>query len=170
MSPGGSPRLAVFSGVTQGPHQSQPYPASSSTVVAPLMNAHSSPIGLRQNDRMLRSVITGNPLASSKRMVCCISVMAEGPCRVADFSPWSTILASRSRYCESGTRCSYGMYCTTAEPTRWPASGAGADTDDRPGSDPTPAPGRYRYRRVRPATYMSPSAMLTSRPLLLPLI
>ena len=87
MSPGGRPRLAVFSGVAQASHQSQPNARSSSSVVAPLMNAHSSPIGLRQKPAMLRSVMTGKPLARSNRMVCCISVSAGGPCRVGTFSP-----------------------------------------------------------------------------------
>ena len=57
MSPGGRPRLLVFSSVAQASHQSQPNSSNSSSVVAPLMNAHSSPIGLRQKLLMLRSVI-----------------------------------------------------------------------------------------------------------------
>ena len=46
------------------------------------MNAHSSPIGLRQNALRLRSVIMGKPLARSNRMTCCSRVIAAGPWRV----------------------------------------------------------------------------------------
>ena len=53
------PRLLVFSSVAQASHQSQPNSRRSSSVVAPLMNAHSSPIGLRQKLSMLRSTIIG---------------------------------------------------------------------------------------------------------------
>ena len=94
----------VFSGVAQGPHQSQPKSASSARVVAPLMNAHISPMGLRQNDARLRSVITGKPFASSKRIVCCIRVRAAGPCRVGTGIPELRMRSSSCRYCESGSR------------------------------------------------------------------
>ncbi len=106
ISPGASPRFDVFSIVAQSPHQSQPNSFSSSTVVAPLMNAHSSPIGFRQKDSILRSVIIGKPLARSNRMVCCINVNAGGPCRVGVDSPWSRIRASNCPYCRSGDRSS----------------------------------------------------------------
>jgi len=61
MLPGSMPFLIVFSGVAHGPHQSQPNSFSSSSVVAPMMKAHSSPIALAQKDQMSRSVMTGNP-------------------------------------------------------------------------------------------------------------
>ena len=84
--------------MAHGPHQSQPNSASSASVVAPLMNAHSSPMDLRQNDFRLRSVISGKPLARSKRIACCISVSAAGPCRVGTLTPPDTIRSSSSRY------------------------------------------------------------------------
>ena len=81
------PFLSVFSGVAHGPHQSTPNPSNSVSVVAPLMNAHSSPMGLRQNDLMLRSVMTGNPSASGNVIVCCITVSALTPCLVSRLDP-----------------------------------------------------------------------------------
>ena len=57
-----------FSGVAQAPHQSQPNAASSSSVRAPLMNAHSSPIALPTKPRIERSVMTAAPCASGKRI------------------------------------------------------------------------------------------------------
>jgi hypothetical protein len=77
--PGSMPFRRVFSGVAQGPHQSTPNSSNSFSVVAPLMNAHSSPMGLRQNDLMLRSVMAGNPWSSGNAMVCCMTVSALTP-------------------------------------------------------------------------------------------
>src|ERR1700759_3534154 len=62
------PFFSVFSGVAHGPHQSTPNASHSFSVVAPLMNAHNSPMGLGQNDLMLRSVMTGNPLGKGNRL------------------------------------------------------------------------------------------------------
>src|ERR1700761_5133801 len=110
MLPGAMPFFAVFSSVTQGPHQLTPNSSNSGSVVAPLMNAHSSPIGLRQNDLMLRSVITGNPWASGKVMVCCMTVSALTPCRVPVSIPVSRILIRTRRYSVDAGRWSYGRY------------------------------------------------------------
>ena len=68
------------------------------------MNAHSSPIGLRQNALRLRSVITGKPLARSNRMTCCIRVIAAGPWRVGTQEPPDRMRSSSCRYWASGSR------------------------------------------------------------------
>jgi hypothetical protein len=54
--------------VAHGPHQSQPNAASSSSVRAPLMNAHSSPIALPTKPLIDRSVMIAAPCSIGKRM------------------------------------------------------------------------------------------------------
>ncbi len=112
------PFLSVFSGVAQGPHQSTPNSSNSFSVVAPLMNAHSSPIGLRQNDLMLRSVITGNPWASGNVIVCCMTVSALTPCRVSASIPVPRMRSSTRRYSVDGVRWSYGRYSIARQLSR----------------------------------------------------
>ena len=92
------PFFSVFSGVAHGPHQSTPNSSNSFSVVAPLMNAHNSPMGLRQNDLMLRSVMTGNPWASGNVIVCCMTVSALTPCRVSASIPAPRMRSSTRRY------------------------------------------------------------------------
>jgi hypothetical protein len=72
------------------------------------MKAHSSPIGLRQNDLRLRSVIMGKPFARSNRITCCIRVSAAGPCRVGTDVPSVAIRVSSCQYCGSGLRAAGG--------------------------------------------------------------
>ena len=74
------------------------------------MNAHSSPMGLRQNDLMLRSVITGNPWASGNVIVCCMTVSALTPCRVSVSIPAPRMRSSTRRYSVDAGRWSYGRY------------------------------------------------------------
>src|ERR1700722_18084502 len=133
------PFLSVFSGVAQGPHQSTPNRSNSCSVVAPLMNAHSSPMGLCQNDLTLRSVMTGNPSASWNRMVCCMTVSALTPCLVSPSTPAPRMCSRTRRYSVEAGRWSYGRYsigrqlsgavvwrrrCLAARPTGW-AFGSG---------------------------------------------
>src|SRR3984957_18351015 len=108
--PGSMPFLSVFSGVAQGPHQSTPNSSNSFSVVAPLMNAHSSPMGLRQNDLMLRSVMTGNPWARGNVIVCCMTVSALTPCLVSVSIPAPRLRSRTRRYSVDAGRWSYGRY------------------------------------------------------------
>ena len=115
MPPGSMPFFSVFSGVAHGPHQSTPNFSNSSSVVAPLMNAHSSPIGFRQNDLMLRSVITGKPCARGNVMVCCMTVSALTPCRVWVSIPAPRMRSRTRRYSVEAGRWSYGRYSITRQ-------------------------------------------------------
>src|ERR1700759_1206985 len=104
------PFLAVFSSVVHGPHQLTPNSSNSAVVVAPLMNAHSSPIGLRQNDLRLRSVITGNPWARGNVMVCCMTGGALTPGLVSVAIRGPRLRSRPRRYSVEAGRLSYGRY------------------------------------------------------------
>src|SRR4051812_13464350 len=109
-SPGSSPRGMHFSGVAHASHQSQPNSASSSSVRAPLMKAHSSPIALPANPLIERSVITAAPCSIGKRIEWPATASACSPCLVSTRTPFSRIRRSMSWYSELGRRSSNGRY------------------------------------------------------------
>ena len=68
------------------------------------MNAHSSPIALRTNPRIDRSVMTAAPCAIGNRMAYPATASASGPCLERTRMPSSRIVRSMSRYCVDGRR------------------------------------------------------------------
>jgi hypothetical protein len=107
-SPGSSPRGSHFSGVAHASHQSQPNARSSSSVRAPLMNAHSSPIAFPTNPLIERSVITAAPCAIGKRIEYPATASASSPCFVETLTPVSLIVRSMSWYSLLGRRSENG--------------------------------------------------------------